>query len=230
MRRVLPLEPSDRDTEITVDDAYAAFLGSHERRPWVGACMVSSIDGSTVVDGASGGLSSRNDSAILSQLRRIADVIIVGAGTARSEGYGPPRKDGQRIGLVTTSARLDYGTPLFTSGAGFVITTTTATVPDSVDRVRAGTGTVDLSVALANLHTVCERSRYVQCEGGPSLNGAMLDADLIDEINVTTSPMLVGGAGPRLTNGAGAHTTRFTLAQLVADDESYLYGRWLRQR
>ena len=63
--------------------------------------MVASIDGSTVVGGNSAGLSSPTDTAVLAQLRAIADVIVVGAGTVRDEGYGPPRKQGQRIGVVT---------------------------------------------------------------------------------------------------------------------------------
>jgi riboflavin biosynthesis pyrimidine reductase len=56
--------------------------------------MVSSIDGSTVFDGESRGLSSDNDREVLLTLRRAADVINVGAGTVRSEGYGAPRKPG----------------------------------------------------------------------------------------------------------------------------------------
>ena len=43
------------------------------------------------------------------------DVIVVGAGTVRDEGYGAPRKAGQRIGVVTRSGRLDYGSDLFSS-------------------------------------------------------------------------------------------------------------------
>lgn len=215
---------------MTVADAYGSFLGARDDRPWIGLCMVASLDGSTVLDGASGGLSSSNDSAILSQLRRIADVIVVGAGTARAEGYGPPRKPGQRIGLVTRSAQVDRSSPLIASGAGFLITTESASVPPGIDAVRAGTDRVDLTVAVRRLDRVCDAPRFVQCEGGPTLNAAMLDADLIDEINLTTSPLAVGGAGPRATNGAGDHAARFDLAQLAVDGESFLYARWLRKR
>ena len=193
--------------------------------------MVASIDGSTVVDGGSAKLGNANDSAVLKQLRSIADVIIVGAGTARAEGYGPPSKPGQRIGVVSASARVDVDRPLFTSGAGFLITTTTAAVTASVDTVRAGDDAVDLLAALLSLGTVCDDPRVVQCEGGPSLNGSLFARDLVDEINVTTSPLVVGGDGARLATGAaGASPTRSSSHQLLIDDESFLFSRWLRKR
>jgi riboflavin biosynthesis pyrimidine reductase len=192
--------------------------------------MVASIDGSTAVDGGSARLGNANDSAVLKQLRSIADVIIVGAGTVRAEGYGPPSKPGQRIGVVTASARVDVGTPLFTSGAGFLITTTSAPVTASVDTVRAGNDAVDLRVALGALGTVCDDPHVVQCEGGPSLNGTLFTLDLVDEINITTSPLVVGGDGARLATRAAAHAHRFELHQLLIDDESFVFSRWLRKR
>ncbi len=124
-------------------------LGRRPDRPWVGLCMVASIDGSTVVGGNSAGLSSPTDTAVLGQLRTIADVILVGAGTVRDEGYGPPRKAGQRIGVVTRSGDVDLSTALFTSGAGFLITTDDATFDaGGVDVVRAGVGDVDFATAI----------------------------------------------------------------------------------
>ncbi len=227
MRRLLP-EPAD---DIAVADAYASALGRRRDRPWVGLCMVASIDGSTVVGGNSAGLSSPTDTAVLRQLRAIADVIVVGAGTVRDEGYGPPRKPGQRIGVVTGSGDVDLSSTLFTSGAGFVITTEDATFDTAdIDVVRAGTGSVDLAAAINQLSRLISGCGVVQAEGGATLNGALLDADVIDEINVTTSPAAVGGTGPRIAAGAGDHQHRFDLAQLAIDDLSFVYARWLRRR
>jgi len=227
MRRLLP-EPAD---DITVDQAYASALGLRADRPWVGLCMVASIDGSTVVAGNSAGLSSPTDSAVLSRLRALADVIVVGAGTVRDEGYGPPRKAGQRIGVVTRSGRVDLSQPLFTSGAGFLITADDSTFDtNGVETIRAGTGAVDFATALARLRVLVPACEVVQAEGGAVLNGALLDADVIDEINLTTSPAAVGGSGPRLASGAGDHLHRFEIAQLAIDERSFLYARWLRQR
>jgi 5-amino-6-(5-phosphoribosylamino)uracil reductase len=228
MRRLLPA-PAD---DTTVDESYGSALGSRANGPWVGLCMVASIDGSIAVDGNSAGLSSPTDAAVLGRLRQLADVIVVGAGTVRDEGYGAPRKEGQRVGVVTTSGRMDYGTDLFASGAGFVITTDTgaADVPAGIDVLRVGDDRIDLPAALRRLPGLVGRADYVQVEGGAALNGALLDADVIDEINVTTSPATFGGPGPRLSAGAPPHAHRFTVAQLAIDDESFVYTRWLRRR
>jgi riboflavin biosynthesis pyrimidine reductase len=229
MRRLLP-EPAD---EVTVDTAYDAPLGTRSDGPWVGLCMVASIDGSIAVAGTSAKLSSPTDIAVLARLRRLADVIVVGAGTIRDEGYGAPKKQGQRIGIVTRGGGLDFDSEIFSCGAGFLITSESGApdVPAHIDVVRAGTGDViDLRAALRRLPEVAERADYVQVEGGASLNGAMFDADLIDEINLTTSPATFGGSGPRLATGAPAHAHRFEAAQVMIDDESFVYTRWLRRR
>lgn len=228
MRRLFP-EPAD---EITVEAAYAGPLGSRTDRGWIGLCMVASIDGSTALGGVSAALSNPTDTAVLAQLRRVADVIVVGAGTVRSEGYGAPRKAGQRIGVVTGSGRLDFAGELFAGGAGFVITSAAATfdVPAHVDVVRAGAEEIDLVEAIHRLADVTDRSAFVHVEGGPALNGSLADADLIDEINLTTSPAMVGGNGLRLATGAEPQAHRFVAAQLAIDDESFLYTRWLRRR
>ncbi|NND74054.1 MAG: hypothetical protein HKN44_03520 [Ilumatobacter sp.] len=224
------LHPSVAD--VSIEQAYRAPLGVRDGATWVGLCMVASIDGSTIVDGASTRLSSDNDSAVLHRLRALADVIVVGAGTVRGEGYGPPKKRGQRVGVVTASGSVDTTTALFTGGAGFLITTEDAELDagPTVDVIRAGTTDVDLAAAFAELGTVHPHPDFVQAEGGPNLNGALLDADLLDEINVTTSPLCVGGSGARLAVDARDIAQAFELAQLVVDDDSFVYSRWLRRR
>ena len=226
MRQLIP-EPT---AEITVQDAYSRPLGQHDDRPWVTLSMIASIDGSTVVDGNSAALSSPTDTAVLLQLRQLADVIIVGAGTVRGEGYGPPSKKGQRVGVITAKGSVDLTTPLFTSGAGFIITSIDGPLDSTdVDVLRTGHDQVDLRDAICRIPELCPDARVVQAEGGAALNGSLLDADLLDEINVTTSPVTVGGVGPRISSMAADHHHRFDLAQLALDDDSFLFARWLRR-
>ena len=225
MRLLHPHQPD----EVTIDEAYAASLGERSGRPWVSLSMVASLDGSTVVAGRSGGLANRNDAAVLGRLRSLADVIVVGSGTVRAEGYGPPKKRGQRIGVVTASGHVDLTTELFTSGSGFVITTENTQLDgaDGIDIVRAGGEAVDLAAALAALDAVFPNAAIVQAEGGSTLNGSLLAADVIDEINVTTAPLAVGGRGPRLTTGTDVEH-RYELRQLLLDDDGYTFARWCR--
>jgi len=192
--------------------------------------MVSSLDGSVVVDGRSKDLGSEHDTAVLARLRLAADVIIVGASTVRQEGYAPPRKRGQRLGVVTGSGRVDMSTDLFTSGAGFLVMAEDGpSVDPAIDVVRAGREQIDLPLALRRLDEVANEPTFVQAEGGPHLNGALLDADCVDELNLTVSPLLSGGGGPRLTSGAEPALRRFTLAHLIVDDESFAFTRWVRR-
>jgi riboflavin biosynthesis pyrimidine reductase len=106
---------------ISLLEAYDVVRPRPAHRPWVGLCMVASVDGSTAIDGSSGGLSNPADVELLLTLRDLSDVVIVGAGTARGEGYGVPRKPSLRIGVVSRNGAMDYSTPLFTSGRGFMI-------------------------------------------------------------------------------------------------------------
>lgn len=184
--------------------------------------MVASLDGATAIDGRSGELSCPADSELLQALRAHADVVLVGATTVRAEGYGVPRKAGLRVGVVTSRGDgLDLTTPLFTSGAGFLVTTEDA--PDlPVDTVRAGMGRVDLAAAVRQLD-----AGFVHAEGGPRLNAALLDADLVDELNLTISPLLVGSDATRLTVGAAATARRMRLGHLLEED-GFLFCRYLR--
>lgn len=227
MQRLLPPPAAN----VSIAEAYSGPLGTTADRPWIGLCMVASIDGSTVVDGASAGLSGDNDMAVLLQLRSVADVIVVGAGTASGEGYGPPSKPGQRIGVVTRSGSVDTSSELFSSGSGFVITTTTSVFEErGVDVIRAGGDDVDLDAAFRRIRDVAPGASFVQAEGGAALNGALAEADLLDELNVTMSPAVVGGGGPRLTRDASDVSSRYELAQMLVDDESFVFSRWRRRR
>ena len=73
-------------------------------------------------------------------------------------------------------------------------------------------------------------ARGVSCEGGPSLNGSLLAAGLVDEVCVTRSPLLVGGVSARLAVGPEIGPDRFDLAHLLVDAEQFVFARWVRTR
>jgi len=227
LRRLHP-GPSE---PVTVADAYSTTRRPPSGRPWVGLCMIASLDGAIAIEGASAGLGNRNDIDVLLGLRALADVIVVGAGTASGEGYGPPSKPGQRIGVVTNSGKVDLTNDLFTSAAGFLIAPHAAQIDEAACEVlRVGEQRVDLQEAIQRIDTIVPGVAYVQAEGGPTLNAALLAADLVDELDLTISPRVVGTDGPRLTNGEALIDARFSLDQLLMDDEGFVFGRWLRAR
>jgi riboflavin biosynthesis pyrimidine reductase len=189
--------------------------------------MVSSLDGAIAVDGRSQGLSNPNDTEVLLTLRDISDLILVGAGTVRDESYGAPRKVGQRVAVVTNSGRVDFDSPLFTSGAGFLICP--ESLPEMpVETLRAGDDRVDLTIAINRLNEIVPGVSLVQAEGGGVLNGALAQANLLDELNLTISPQLVGGPSPRLMTTEAVQRS-YDLAHLLIDEQCYLFSRWVRR-
>jgi riboflavin biosynthesis pyrimidine reductase len=195
------------------DDLAAAYAWppAVAERPVLRANMVASIDGGIAVDGKSAGLGSDGDQRIFAILRDLADVLLVGAGTIRAEGYGGIRLDAarqsrrQRWGLggppplaVVSGWGLDRGLGIFTGSETppIVITTTAGAkrmdgFPATV--IDAGSETVDLRRMIAALGDL--GFRRVLCEGGPGLLGHLIGANLLDELCLTTAPLTLG-AGP----------------------------------
>jgi riboflavin biosynthesis pyrimidine reductase len=205
------------DEKVDLIDAYRY----PNDRPWVRANMVSSLDGSAVRDGRSEGLSGAADKSVFGVLRGLADVVLVGAGTARTEGYralrpkeayaGVRASAGQRpaavLAVVSRRLDLDPEAELFHGGADRTVVIThgeadaaeRAGLAEVADVLVAGTDRVDLGAALDAL---VERGlTRVLCEGGPTLLATLAAAGRVDELCLTLSPQLVGGAGLRVVNG-----------------------------
>jgi hypothetical protein len=74
-------------------------------KPSVRFNFVSSIDGAATADGLSGGLSGKADKRVFDILRRLCDVVLIGAGTLRAEGYGAMRLDGPLVDALRRAPR-----------------------------------------------------------------------------------------------------------------------------
>lgn len=208
-------------------------------RPWLMVNMIATLDGATALDGVSGALGAPADKEVFNALRSMADVILVAAGTVRAEGYGPPRLSedhrreriarGQeatpRLAILTASLDLDAKTPLFTEAETTPIVLTVENAPpgpraalDAVAQiVTIGVASVDLAAALAWLSTEIG-ARVVLCEGGPSLNGALIAADLVDEWCQTISPLLAGGSTARPAHGATPRAVPLRIDRVLEGD------------
>jgi riboflavin biosynthesis pyrimidine reductase len=158
--------------------------------------MIASIDGATAVAGVSSRLGGPADQALFAVLRSQADVVLVAAGTVRAEHYGPLAVP---MAVLSRSCRLDWDSPLFTAAVTPPIVVTVAEAPalerkkaaDLADVIIAGERDVDLAAALGAL---AERGyARVLAEGGPTLNGQLAAAGLLDELCLTVSPLLAGG-------------------------------------
>lgn len=244
MQQIYP-EPTARlDHDALVGlYAYPASGG----RAYVRANMVTSLDGAAQgTDGRSGTLSSPADKRVFAMLRGLADVILVGAGTARVEKYGPAEAQpayaahraglGQRptppIAVVSGRLSLDLDGPLFEATGERTIVLTSAAAPrdrrdalsEMADVVVAGDSSVDVGLALGAL---AERGMWrVLCEGGPRLLGEIVVDGLLDDLCLTFAPLLRGGDAPRALNSPSAPARGMRLAH-VLEEEGTLLTRWL---
>jgi riboflavin biosynthesis pyrimidine reductase len=191
--------------------------------------MVASIDGATAVAGLSGGLGGPADRRLFSALRSLADAVLVAAGTLRAENYGPGTLP---IAVVSRSCQLEWRSPFFTQATlrPVVITVTNAPAANRAqaaevaDVVLAGTDRVDLRLALQALAQRGVRS--VLAEGGPTLNGQLAAAGLLDEVCLTMSPLIVGGDARRILSGVGpAIPSKLEMCSLCEQD-GFLFLRF----
>ncbi len=197
------------------------------RTPWLRVNFVSTVDGAAQgSDGRSGGINNEADGRVFHLLRGSAGAVVVGAGTARTEGYGPFDKP-----LVLVSRRGEVPERLQGARPGAVLLATCAASPglaaardllgeDHV--VVAGDDEVDLAAMVAALHG--RGLRLLHSEGGPHLFGDLLAAGLVDELCHTLVPRLVAGDHLRLAAGPDLDAT-LDLRVLLEQDGTLL-GRW----
>jgi riboflavin-specific deaminase-like protein len=204
-------------------------LPEAEGRPSVRLNMVASFDGATAVAGRSGDLSGPADQRLFKLLRTLADAVLVGATTVRTEHYGPAAVP---IAVVTRSCRLDWEAPLFTAATVRPVILTAAAAPSDrvalaaevADVVVAGDDEVDVRLALDALGV--RGIRHVLCEGGPTLNVDLAAAGVVDEVCLTIAPWLVGGTAKRVLGGGELPSEqRYDLGS-VCEDDGFLFLRY----
>ena len=211
-----------------------------EKTPGVRVNFISSIDGAATHDGLSGGLGGPADHRQFELLRRVADVVLVGAGTVRDEGYGP-----MTVSAASSNWRVEHGMPehpVFAIVSGsldldphsrvfteapvrpIVVTSERASGLDrfgeAADVIVAGEQHVDLPAALESIRGRGLTS--ILCEGGPSLFGSLLAVDEVDELCLTVSPSLEAGDAPRISRGELPEARGMHLAQVLRSGDVLL--------
>jgi riboflavin biosynthesis pyrimidine reductase len=197
------------------------------RLPWLRVNMVSTLDGAANGEsGKSGSINNDADKAVFQALRAQADAVIVGAGTARTEGYRVAA-----VPLVIVSHSGQVPEQLREAPAGAVLLAVPASSP-GLDDARAllggenvvvvGDDQVDLPALKEAL--VGRGLRNLLSEGGPSLLRDLLASGAADELTLTWVPRLIGGVHPRIVMGASVDVD-LELAVLLEQDGTLL-GRW----
>jgi riboflavin biosynthesis pyrimidine reductase len=217
-------------------------------RPVLRVNFVSSIDGAATADGFSAGLSGPDDKKIFGTLRMVCDALVVGAGTIRTENYDALRlsEDSRAwrrahglaefplMVVVSGSLDLDPEQLIFSDAPIRPIVVTHAGAPADrrkrlagvAEIVTVGDDEVDLLGGLAELHA--RGATQLLSEGGPHLLGTLTTADLVDELCLTVSPLLAGGAAGRIAAGAPGPSRSMALRHVLAG-EDMLFLRYARK-
>jgi riboflavin biosynthesis pyrimidine reductase len=219
-----------------------------EGQTWVRANFISTLDGAAAGDdGRSGSISTDADRDVFRLLRALSDVVLVGAGTARVEGYRRAtvrepwqylRKDRPAHPAMAVVSRSGDIPPRLSqaresSGEVLLITCWRAG-GEAIDLARdtlgenkvivEGDETVDLAAAMDAL--AARGLQRVLCEGGPHLMGDLTASGRLDELCLSIAPTLVGGDHPRIV--VAAEVTANLVPRLLIESEGTLLGRWVR--
>lgn len=231
------------DAELAEAYAYPPVDPADPGRPWVRVNFVASADGAATAAGRSAGLGSAADRKVFGLLRELAEVIVVGAGTARAENYRGARRASRVTGrpppiaVVTATGDLDPDAVLFTdTSVPPLVVTGRACPAGNRGRLRAaGADLVVLDTVRVTpaglLSTLAGRGlRRVLCEGGPRLFGDLIAEDSVDELCLTISPVLAGGDAGRIADGdAGRELRGMRLVGALTETDALLL-RYVRDR
>jgi riboflavin biosynthesis pyrimidine reductase len=244
--RAWPPPPAAR---LDDEQLRACYAVDQRSTPSLRLNFVSSIDGAATAGGLTAGLSNPADKRVFDLLRRLCDVVLVGAGTVRAEGYGAMRLDASSVqwrranglaeqpvfAIVSAALRLDPGSPVFTEAPVRAVVVTIGASPGAkrqalsrvADVLVCGEERLDVRAMLVAL---AKRGlRQVLCEGGPTLFGALLEADWVDELCLTVSPQIEAGAARRIAAGAIPQARRMGLHHVLVSGSTLLL-RYVRTR
>lgn len=221
----IPAESIDLDDRQRLLELYRPPAAA-----WLRLNLITSVTGAASgSDGTSETLTNPADRRILGVIRELADVVLVGAQSVRAEGYQQPKRS--RIAIVTASGNLDGNRIERSDGpAPIVICPASA-----VGRVRSSIDdpevlVVDDSDGRISAAAIIEALRQIDlasivCEGGPGLAAQLVDAGLVQEFCLATSPR-IGGAPFPVLGGSPIAERSATLTSLLRDEASGLYARW----
>jgi len=248
---LLPIERAGQRIAPHDDAALNALYEHPDPGPGGGAHvranMIATLDGAaTGPDRVSGSINNPADHRAFEAQRGWADVVLIGAGTARAEGYlalavpaassddraARGQRPGLELAVVSAHGALPAG---LLDGPRPPLVVTIADRPDldslrgriGPDRVLiAGTGAVDLHQAIAGL--AHRGLRRVLTEGGPRLLAQLVARGLVDELCLTASPMLVAGGAPRVLASEHWITPAVEARSVhLLHSGGVLLGRWL---
>ena len=159
---------------------------------------------------------SREDKTHLLRQRALGDAVLIGHSTLKHDnvrlGLPDPKMREARVArgqtpyplrvIVSNEGRIDVSLKLFQTDISPIVIFSTVRMPARYQKALREKATLHLSdtrsVDLAWMLQQLRRDygvRTVACEGGATLFRALLEKNLVDQLNLTIAPFLFGGAG-----------------------------------
>jgi len=205
VRRLLPTP-----AEVEIDDLLADFP---PQGPYLALNMVASVDGRAALSGRTKDLGGEADHAMFHALRERVDCVMAGAGTVRAEGYGRLIKTAEARARRVERGMSEEPVAAVVSRSGVV----------PLEEAVIGASPRELIELLRAEHGVTS----ILCEGGPTLNSALLAEDLVNELFLTISPQLAAGLDPlTIVNGPALEPPRPLELVSLTEGGGDLLFRW----
>jgi diaminohydroxyphosphoribosylaminopyrimidine deaminase/5-amino-6-(5-phosphoribosylamino)uracil reductase len=194
------------------------YFSRHERgRPYVRLKLAMSLDGRTAPPGGGqvwiSGEASRGDVQVW---RARSSAVLTGAGTVRSDNpqlnvrlsYGPWVRQPLRV-LLDTMLSSPRSAKIFNNDEALVFAATEAPLGSfkdlKVERIPRSDGGLDLEAVMQNLTAREVNELLLEC--GPTLAGAFVAKQLVDELVLYVAPKLLGcDAAPLMGIKLGVRT------------------------
>jgi len=191
-------------------------------RPFVAATFAITVDGKVTTKNFTGvDFTSRQDKAHLIRQRALGDAVLLGHSTLRRDNVrlGIPHGELRRARvargqtayplrvIVSNAGRINPRLNIFQADFAPIIIFSTTRMPRGIQQQLRQKAILHLSEsAQVDLCWMLQQLRfdykvkYIACEGGPILFRSLLQLGLIDQLNLTIAPFVLGGRkAPTLT-------------------------------
>jgi riboflavin-specific deaminase-like protein len=227
------------------------------RRPFVAVTFAMTLDGKITTKNFSPvDFTTREDKTHLLRQRALGDAVLIGHSTLKHDnvrlGVPDPKMREARVArgqapyplrvIVSNEGRIDAGQKIFQTDISPIVIFSTTRMPARHQKALREKATLHLSAARSvDLKWMLQQLRRdygvrsVACEGGATLFRALLEEDLVDQLNLTIAPFLFGGANaPTLTGLSKTFlpdAVRCSLTEMrVVGEECFLTYRIKHQR
>ena len=227
------------------------------RRPFVAVTFAMTVDGKITTKSFSPvDFTSREDKTHLLRQRSLGDAVLIGHSTLKHDnvrlGVPDPKMREDRVArgqtpyplrvIISNEGRIDASLKIFQTDISPILIFSTLRMPARDQKALREKATLHLSdaqsVDLAGMLRQLRHDygvRTVACEGGATLFRALLEKDLVDQLNLTIAPYLFGGANaPTLTGLSREFLPRSVRCALtdmrVVGDECFLTYRVKHRR